>query len=89
MVVVYDVATEKMTHYSSTDQFSLMAAHKARELSKQPENINKFEKFTNQDYNDVCQKDFREVRYKKKNVQSEPEDQMELEYFSSLQKRQK
>ena len=74
LVVVYDEERNKMSMYSSSKDFSLVAAHKAKSIAQQKGNIDKFERFTDEDYEDLCRRDFRSVRYKREEIYSASED---------------
>jgi len=54
LVVVYDEERERMVYYSSETDFTLMAAHLAKKKAKDPKNIHKFERFTNENYESMC-----------------------------------
>jgi len=54
MVVVYDDKQKRMTMFQSSDDFNFQAVHQAKRTAKLPENISKYEKFTNNDYERIC-----------------------------------
>ena len=76
-----------MTYYKSEEDFDLTAAHLSKKIAKHPKNVHKFEKFTNQDYDAVCSKDFRSVRYHRQQVYKDEGDSEETLYFSSKKRK--
>ena len=83
LLVIFDEEKERMTYYKSSDEFSLMAAHQAKQITKGKVQTQMFEKFTNEDYNDLMEKDFRHIRYKKSRIYTEEDNEEENEYFKS------
>ena len=63
LLVVYDEQKSRMTLYQSQEEFDLTRVHMCKKEAKEPENIHKFERFTNSDYKSIISKDFRTVRY--------------------------
>ena len=59
----------------------MKSAHQAKMEAKKPEFIEKFERFTNDDYKSLITMDFRSIRYKKKNVFSDDSDTADQDYF--------
>jgi len=57
-----------MTYYSSDAEFNLIEALKAKIKAKQPRNVHKFERFTNEDYSKLESHDFRSYRYRRKQL---------------------
>lgn len=82
MIVIYDEDRKRVVQFSSDDAFQLESAYKAIKVAKAPENINCYEKFTNEDYQRLESVDFRSVRYKKTKMFGE--DYEEIDEFESV-----
>mmetsp|Transcript_35839 Transcript_35839/g.54938 ORF Transcript_35839/g.54938 Transcript_35839/m.54938 type:complete len:136 (+) Transcript_35839:34-441(+) len=66
LVVMFDKSRNRLIQYSSSDEFNIKGAYEAQKVAKRPENIDKFEKFSNDDFLRLEMTDFRSIRYKKK-----------------------
>jgi len=85
--MMYDDKSHRMIYYTSEDDFTLESAYKAKKKAKEPEFVKQFERFTNRDYDDICSKDFRAVRYKKQQKYQEAEPESEEKFFEGLLKK--
>ena len=65
LIVVSDPKKKRLTYFSSSREFDLAAARRAEEEAMLPQNLPNFERFTNADYQTVCELDFRSVRYRR------------------------
>jgi len=70
-----------MAYYSSSIDFSMMDAHQKKKTAKDAKNLHKYERFTNEDYDRLCQQDFRSVRYKRPESFPDIENDEEDNYF--------
>ena len=76
-----------MTYFTSTDDFNLMAANEAKKVAKLPENVQKFERFSNEDYKNLKESDLRSVRYHRSSVYEDVENEAEEAYFEKKRAR--
>eukprot|EP00356_Strombidium_inclinatum_P003936 CAMPEP_0170498296 /NCGR_PEP_ID=MMETSP0208-20121228/27384_1 /TAXON_ID=197538 /ORGANISM="Strombidium inclinatum, Strain S3" /LENGTH=141 /DNA_ID=CAMNT_0010775429 /DNA_START=42 /DNA_END=467 /DNA_ORIENTATION=+ len=64
--VIYDEAKQRLVYYSSDGAFDIDSANQALKKCYKPHNFNKFEVYTNDDYERLAILDYRRVRYLKK-----------------------
>lgn len=67
-IIIYDEERKRTVQFSSDENFEIKHAYESIKISKEPLNIQNYEKFTNDDYQRLEQVDFRSVRYKKKHL---------------------
>ena len=68
LIVIFDKDRNRLVQFSSDSEFQFQAAYKAyRDIKVNSKaNQDNYEKFTNEDYENLEKLDFRSVRYKKK-----------------------
>lgn len=64
-IVVYDEQRKRLVQFSSNDDFEIKSAYNALNLIRQKDYCHNYEKFTNKDYKNLEETDFRSLRYKK------------------------
>jgi len=91
IVVVLNEESNRMAYYSSSGDFTLLKAHLAKKVAKE-KSPHLYERFTNDDYDNICNLDYRRVRYQRKdfmkNTGSSSQDE-QFEVHIKASKRQK
>ena len=76
LIVIYDKGRDRLVQFSSDSEFQFSAAYKAiRNIQVNgKDSQDNYEKFTNDDYENLEKLDFRSVRYKKKHRYGENDE---------------
>lgn len=84
-IVVYDEQRKRLVQFSSNDDFEIKSAYNALNLIRQKEFCHNYEKFTNKDYKNLEETDFRSLRYKKEEAYTNNNNEIpEFEGLSHL-----
>jgi len=74
-LVLLDSDTQRMTYYTSSEDFDITKIRLAKEISKQLEKPSAYERYTNADYDTIMTRDFRtgRTRYNNRHQDSDGE----------------